>query len=34
MLCSNGADGNISCTFTYATKVTIFIHEFKLYSGL
>ena len=28
VLCSNGADGSISCTFTYATELTIFIHEF------
>jgi hypothetical protein len=28
LLCANGADGNISYTFTYTTELTIFMHEF------
>jgi hypothetical protein len=33
MLCSNVADGNITCTSTYITELTIFMHEFNLWNG-
>ena len=33
MLCNNGTDGHVSCTFTYATKLTIFMQEFNLCNG-